>query len=77
MALLFIAVGAYLTVHCFRAGRAELRAGVATGELGAYRRGQAGFWPAILMTFAASALGLFFLVIGIVLGLGLILGAKS
>jgi hypothetical protein len=72
-ALALVAIGAFFAVHCFRAGRNELRAGIAEGRYGTFRRGQPGFWPTIVLTFAASAMGVVFLVVGVVWALGSIL----
>jgi hypothetical protein len=63
--LAIVAFGAFMAVHCFRAGRTELRAGVAdVGEWGQYPRGHTLFWPIIVLNSLASVMGAFFFAFG-------------
>lgn len=60
-----IGLGTFFLIHCFRAGRRELREGVAGGLWGVrYHRGGPGFAITIALTFAASVMGAVFLAIG-------------
>ena len=68
--LLLIVIGGVFAVHCFRAARRELRSGIADGgRLGIYRREEPGFWPVIVLTFAASVMGVCFFIFGVALGI--------
>jgi hypothetical protein len=63
-----IVVGAVFAAHCFRAGRKELRSGLAEGgRFGSYHRGERGFWRIIVLTFGSSAFGVLFVIFGIAL----------
>jgi len=74
-ALFLIAIGAFFSIHCFRAGRRELLEGRAKGIWGDHLRGSPGFWPTIGLTFATSALGVVFLIYGIVWAFVLVTGS--
>jgi hypothetical protein len=66
-ALLILAFGGVLTVHCPRAALREVRDGVARGRKGDYPRGTmpVHFWTTIVVTAAAGLLGIIFMTFAI------------
>jgi hypothetical protein len=72
---LLISVGAFFLIHCFRAGRRELRNGVAEGLWSVrHQRGTVGYAITIALTFSASVMGAVFLAIGAAMFAGWLTG---
>jgi len=70
--------GFWAAWHCPRSGLREFRAGVGRGILGDYRRDvePLRFWATIILTFAAGLVGLLFMLFGLALFLGNLVGGK-
>lgn len=63
---LLVGSGAFLAIHCPRAGWKELRSGVAEDQFGVHARegSPVRFWVTIILTFFAGAIGAVFLLFG-------------
>jgi hypothetical protein len=69
IALAVIAFGTALAVHCPRAALREFRAGIARDIRIDHHRidRPVRFWASIVATFAAGAMGIFFVIFGVVM----------